>query len=311
MKLNIKSAAHTFDTDFQPNDTPNPDEELDNSRWFSLIFLHAGCLGVIWVGWSWFAIWVAVFLSFTRMFAITAFLPRYFSHRSFKTSRPMQFLFAVAAGTAAQRGALWWAAHHRKHHKESDNETDVHSPHTHSFLWSHMGWITSPRNFATDYDVIKDFARFPELVYLNRFNKVVPLLLGVSLYFLGDWTASRWPGLETSGWQILVWGFFISTTVLFHGTQTINSLAHIYGRRRFDTTDHSKNNLWLSLITLGEGWHNNHHYYMHSTRQGFYWWEIDPTYYGLKIMSWLGLVSDLKPVPERILEEGRIRDLEK
>lgn len=311
MKLNIKSAVHTFDTDFQPKDAPNSDKELDGSRCFSLIFLHVGCFGVIWVGWSWFALWVAVFLYFTRMFAITAFLHRYFSHRSFKTSRPMQFLFAVAAGTAAQRGALWWAAHHRKHHKESDNETDVHSPHTHSFLWSHMGWITSHRNFATDYDVIKDFARFPELVYLNRFNKVVPLLLVVSLYFLGDWTASRWPGLETSGWQIVVWGFFISTTVLFHGTQTINSLAHIYGRRRFDTTDHSKNNFWLSLITLGEGWHNNHHYYMHSTRQGFYWWEIDPTYYGLKIMSWLGLVSDLKPVPERILEEGRIRDLEK
>lgn len=311
MKLNIKSAVNTFDTDFQRKGTPNSDEELDSSRCFSLFFLHAGCLGVIWVGWSWFAIWVAVFLYFTRMFAITAFLHRYFSHRSFKTSRPMQFLFAVAAGTAAQRGALWWAAHHRKHHKESDNETDVHSPHTHNFLWSHMGWITSPRNFATDYDVIKDFARFPELVYLNRFNKIVPLLLGVSLYFLGDWAASRWPSLETSGWQIVVWGFFISTTVLFHGTQTINSLAHIYGRRRFDTTDHSKNNFWLSLITLGEGWHNNHHYYMHSTRQGFYWWEIDPTYYGLKIMSWLGLVSDLKPVPERILEEGRIRDLEK
>ena len=311
MKLNIKPAVHTFDTDFQPKDAPNSDKELDGSRCFSLIFLHVGCFGVIWVGWSWFALWVAVFLYFSRMFAITAFLHRYFSHRSFKTSRPMQFLFAVAAGTAAQRGALWWAAHHRKHHKESDNETDVHSPHTHSFLWSHMGWITSHRNFATDYDVIKDFARFPELVYLNRFNKIVPLLLGVSLYFLGDWAASRWPSLETSGWQIVVWGFFISTTVLFHGTQTINSLAHIYGRRRFDTTDHSKNNFWLSLITLGEGWHNNHHYYMHSTRQGFYWWEIDPTYYGLKIMSWLGLVSDLKPVPERILEEGRIRDLEK
>ena len=188
MKSNIKSAVHTFDTDFQAKDDPNSDEELDGSRCFSLIFLHAGCFGVIWVGWSWFAIWVAVFLYFTRMFAITAFLHRYFSHRSFKTSRPMQFLFAVAAGTAAQRGALWWAAHHRKHHKESDNETDVHSPHTHSFLWSHMGWITSPRNFATDYDVIKDFARFPELVYLNRFNKVVPLLLGVSLYF---WETGR------------------------------------------------------------------------------------------------------------------------
>jgi stearoyl-CoA desaturase (delta-9 desaturase) len=308
MKFNIKSAVHTFDTDFQPKDKPNTKKNLDGDRCFSLIFLHAGCLGVIWVGWSWFAIWAAVFLYFSRMFAITGFLHRYFSHRTFKTSRLMQFLFAAAAGTAAQRGALWWAAHHRKHHKESDNETDVHSPHTHSFLWSHIGWIASPKNFATDYDAIRDFAKYPELVYLNRFNKIVPLLLGVFLYFLGDWVAGRWPGLETSGWQMVIWGFFISTTVLFHGTQTINSLAHIYGRRRFDTPDHSKNNFWLALITLGEGWHNNHHYYMHSTRQGFYWWEIDLTYYGLKIMSWLGLVSDLKPVPARILEEGRKRD---
>ena len=308
MKLDIKSAVHTFDSDFQPKDNSGSEGKLDIARCFSLIFLHAGCLGVIWVGWSWFAVWVAVFLYFTRMFAITAFLHRYFSHRTFKTSRFMQFLFAAAAGTAAQRGALWWAAHHRKHHRQSDQETDVHSPYTKGFWWSHIGWIASPKNFATDYDEIKDFAKYPELVFLNRFNKIVPILLGIGLYFLGSWVAVSWPGLETSGWQMVVWGFFISTTVLFHGTQTINSLAHIFGSRRFDTQDQSKNNFWLSLITLGEGWHNNHHYHMHSTRQGFYWWEIDPTYYGLKIMSWLGLVSDLKPVPDRVLEEGRKRD---
>lgn len=135
--------------------------------------------------------------------------------------------------------------------------------------------------------------------------------MAAGLYFLGDWAGAKWPSLQTNGWQILIWGFFISTTVLFHGTSTINSLAHIYGKQRFDTGDQSRNNFWLSLVTLGEGWHNNHHYYMHSTRQGFYWWEIDPTYYGLKIMSWLGLVYDLKPVPARVLDEGRNIDPEK
>ena len=223
----------------------------------------------------------------------------------------MQFLFAVAASTAVQRGALWWAAHHRRHHNESDQEKDVHSPHTHNFIWSHIGWIASPKNFATDYDSIKDFAKYPELVFLNRFNKLVPAVMAAGLYFLGDWAGAKWPSLQTNGWQILIWGFFISTTVLFHGTSTINSLAHIYGKQRFDTGDQSRNNFWLSLVTLGEGWHNNHHYYMHSTRQGFYWWEIDPTYYGLKIMSWLGLVYDLKPVPARVLDEGRNIDPEK
>lgn len=245
------------------------------------------------------------------MFAITAFLHRYFSHRTFKTSRFMQFLFAIATSTAVQRGALWWAAHHRKHHQESDQEKDVHSPHIHNFVWSHIGWIANPKNFATDYDAVKDLSKYPELVFLNRFNKLVPGLMAIGLYFLGNWTANHWPSLETSGWQTVVWGFFISTTILFHGTATINSLSHLYGNKRFDTGDHSRNNFWLSIITLGEGWHNNHHHYMYSTRQGFYWWEIDPTYYGLRIMSWLGLIYDLKPVPKRVLEEGRQIDSSK
>jgi len=311
LKTNFKSALRTFDSEYRDELNEEDSHSLDPARCFSLVFLHLGCLGIIWVGWSWFAVILALTLYFTRMFAITAFLHRYFSHRTFKTSRLMQFLFAVAASTAVQRGALWWAAHHRRHHNESDQEKDVHSPHTHNFIWSHIGWIASPKNFATDYDSIKDFSKYPELVFLNRFNKLVPAVMAVGLYFLGDWAGAKWPSLQTNGWQILIWGFFISTTVLFHGTSTINSLAHIYGKQRFDTGDQSRNNFWLSLVTLGEGWHNNHHYYMHSTRQGFYWWEIDPTYYGLKIMSWLGLVYDLKPVPARVLDEGRNIDPEK
>jgi len=304
MKLSIKSVAHTFDTGFQSNKGNKADERLDFARCFSLVFLHAGCLGIIWTGWSWFAVIIAITLYFIRMFAITAFLHRYFSHRTYKTGRFMQFLFAVATSTAVQRGALWWAAHHRKHHQKSDQKQDVHSPHTHSFFWSHIGWIASPKNFSTDYDAIKDFAKYPELVFLNRFNKLVPAIMAVCLFSLGNWAATMWE-LKTSGWQIVVWGFFVSTTALFHGTATINSLAHLYGQQRFETGDQSRNNFWLSLITLGEGWHNNHHHYMHSARQGFYWWEIDLTYYGLKIMSWLGLIYDLKPVPQHILDEGQ------
>ena len=304
MKLNLKSAIHWFHADFKAADKDTSDDRIDYARCFSLIFIHVGCLGIFWVGWSWAAVSIALFLYFTRMFAITAFLHRYFSHRTFKTNRFFQFIFAVIASSAMQRGALWWAAHHRKHHKESDTEKDVHSPHTKSFLWSHIGWITSRKNFLTDYTAIKDFARYPELVFLNRFNKLIPLLLGVLLFVSGEWLSLNAPSLNTNGWQLIVWGWFISTTVLLHGTSTINSLSHLYGKKRFDTGDESRNNFWLSLITLGEGWHNNHHYYMHSARQGFYWWEIDITYYGLKIMSFIGIIHDLRPVPKHILDQG-------
>ena len=263
MKLNLKSAIHWFHADFKAAYNDTSDDSIDYARCFSLIFIHLGCLGLFWVGWSWTAVSIALFLYFTRMFAITAFLHRYFSHRTFKTNRFFQFIFAGIASSAMQRGALWWAAHHRKHHKESDTEKDVHSPHTKSFLWSHIGWITSRKNFLTDYKTIKDFARYPELVFLNRFNKLIPLLLGVLLFVSGEWLSLNAPSLNTNGWQLIVWGWFISTTVLLHGTSTINSLSHLYGKKRFDTGDESRNNFWLSLITLGEGWHNNHHYYMH------------------------------------------------
>jgi len=305
MKFELKSVIRWFDSGYQSAEHGNVEDHVDIARCISMIILHIGCLGVIWVGWSWFAVTIAVLLYFARMFAVTGFLHRYFSHRTFKTNRLMQFIFAVLASTAVQRGALWWASHHRKHHQESDTQNDVHSPHADSFIWSHIGWITSTKNFSTDYKRVRDFAKYPELVFLDRFDVLVPMLMGVGLYFIGELVGMTWPSLATAGPQLLVWGFFVSTTFLFHGTSTINSLAHIFGKQRFSTGDKSKNNFWLALITLGEGWHNNHHYYMHSARQGFYWWEIDPTYYGLRIMSWLGMIHDLKPVPQRVLELGR------
>jgi stearoyl-CoA desaturase (delta-9 desaturase) len=264
----------------------------------SFVILHVGCLGVIWTGWSWFAVGSAVFLYFIRMFAVTGFYHRYFSHRTFSTSRGWQFVLALWGATCVQRGALWWAYTHRHHHQHSDDEDDKHSPRQHGFLWSHVGWITSTKNFPTDYSRVKDLAKFPELVFLNRFDTLVPIASAVLLFILGKVLEVYAPGLHTSGGQMLIWGFFISTTALFHGTSCINSMAHVWGGRRYETGDDSRNSFVLSLITLGEGWHNNHHKHMTCTRQGFYWWEIDITYYLLKMMSWTGLIWDLRPVPK-------------
>jgi len=277
-------------------------------RVMPFVFLHAGCLGVIWVGASAFAVWTAVALYFIRMFAVTGVHHRYFSHKTYSTSRFGQFLLALFAGTTVQRGSLWWAYHHRHHHQHSDEAEDAHSPHVHGFWWSHIGWITSRRNFPTDYSKIKDLAKFPELVWLNRFDLVVPILFATAIFSLGALLEAYAPALGTSGGQLLVWGFFISTTFLFHGTGCINSMAHLMGRRRFKTSDDSRNSAILAFITLGEGWHNNHHRYQSSTRNGFYWWEIDPTYYGLKLLASTGFIWGLKAVPQSVLDEGAHAD---
>jgi stearoyl-CoA desaturase (delta-9 desaturase) len=264
------------------------------------------CLGVFWVGWSGIAVTVAIALYVIRMFAITGFYHRYFSHRSFETSRWAQFLFAVWGNSAVQKGPLWWAAHHRHHHRHSDKETDVHSPHTSGFFWSHIGWITCKGNFTTNLKAVPDLAKFPELRFLDRFETTVPILLATSLFGLGSLLQILAPQLETTGPQLLIWGFFISTIVLFHGTCTINSLAHLMGRKRYRTSDESRNSLFLALITLGEGWHNNHHHFSASVRQGFYWWEIDITYYVLYLFSRIGLIWNLTPVSEATRNIGRV-----
>lgn len=279
---------------------------VDWGRVVPFIFMHVMCLGVLWVGWSWTAILVAVGLYLIRMFAITGFYHRYFSHRTFKTSRKGQFVFAILGSTAIQRGPLWWAAHHRHHHRNSDLPSDRHSPQQHGFLWSHMGWFTARANFRTDLRVVRDLAKFPELCFLDRFDVIVALALALALYGGGAVLAVVTPTLGTSGIQLLIWGFFVSTVVLYHATYTINSLAHKIGRQRYATGDKSGNSFLLAAITLGEGWHNNHHHYPMTVRQGFYWWEFDPTYYVLKLLAWTGVIWDLKPVPSHIRNARRL-----
>ena len=281
-------------------------QKVDWLRIVPFIFLHLMCLGVIWVGWSWTALTTALLLYLVRMFAITGFYHRYFSHKAFKTNRFWQFVFGALGNTSVQRGPLWWAAHHRHHHRYTDQEQDVHSPIRHGFWWSHIGWLTSGFNFPTRYKFVAEWARFPELRWLNRFDTVIPIVLALALYLFGDILARFAPRLGTNGLQMLIWGFFISTAVLLHATLTINSLDHMIGSRRYNTADTSRNNALLALITLGEGWHNNHHHYAVSARQGFFWWELDITCYLLVLLSWLGIVSDLRPVPEHVRHRNRI-----
>jgi len=279
--------------------------QIDWLRAAPFVGMHLACLGVFVVGVSRTALLVALTLYVLRMFAITAFYHRYFAHRTFRTSRAVQFTFACIGASCVQRGPLWWAAHHRRHHQHADTERDPHSPRLQGFLWSHMGWFLTPEGFRTDWQRIPDFARYPELRWLDRWDVLVPVALAAGLFGAGALLAHFAPDLGTSGGQLLVWGFFVSTVVLFHVTVTINSLAHRFGSRRFPTRDDSRNNLLLALLTFGEGWHNNHHFFPGSARQGFRWWELDLTFYGLKIMAALGLVQGLKGVPARVRDAGR------
>jgi stearoyl-CoA desaturase (Delta-9 desaturase) len=271
------------------------------------VLLHLACFALIWVGWSWFAVGFAVFLYAVRMFAITAFYHRYFAHKSYQTSRAVQFLFALIGATAVQRGPLWWAAHHREHHIHSDQVPDAHSPVQHGFLWSHIGWFLSRSNFATKFDRVKELAKFPELRFIDRFDVLVPILLAVSIFILGETLAYHMPHLETDGWQLLVWGFVISTIALYHATFSVNSLSHAWGKRRYKTRDHSRNNFFIALLTLGEGWHNNHHHFPGAAKQGFYWWEIDFTYYGLRALAACKLIWNLREVPIQIRESKKYK----
>ncbi|HBZ45982.1 MAG TPA: acyl-CoA desaturase [Stenotrophomonas sp.] len=293
-----------FDTGAAAPAARGSGNRVDWLRAIPFVGMHLACLAVIWVGVSWVAVGVALALYAVRMFAITAFYHRYFAHRTFRTSRVVQFVFALIGAASVQRGPLWWAAHHRNHHRHTETAADPHSPTVHGFWWSHMGWFLTTEGFRTDWARIPDLAKYPELRWLDRFDTLVPVALAVALYGLGALLEHVAPGLGTSGGQMLVWGFFISTVVLFHATVTINSLAHRFGSRRFNTGDDSRNNLWLALLTFGEGWHNNHHFFPGTVRQGFYWWEVDITWYGLRAMAALGLVRDLKPVPAWVLAKA-------
>jgi stearoyl-CoA desaturase (delta-9 desaturase) len=263
-------------------------------NWLTIPFWGVHVLAIVGlaiVGWSWTGALLCLAIYVPRMFFVTAGYHRYFSHRSYKTSRWFQFVLAFGAEMTAQKGVLWWASHHRTHHRHSDERGDLHSAKLDGFWWSHMGWILADGLEGTDLSRIRDFAKYPELRWLNRWWMVAPIALGVATYLIG-------------GFFALVWGFAACQVLIWHGTFTINSLSHLWGRRRYTNTgDDSRNNPVLAAITLGEGWHNNHHYYQSSARQGFYWWEFDVTYYVLRALAAVGLVWDVRGVPDHVRDQ--------
>jgi stearoyl-CoA desaturase (Delta-9 desaturase) len=271
-----------------------PDEHPNWRSSVPFLLAHLAPLAIVFTGVTAKAVILGVVLYVVRMFFITAGYHRYFAHRSYKLGRVAQFVMAFGGTTAAQKGPLWWAANHRIHHRESDTEADVHTP-LKGFWHSHVGWILADRHGPTDLDGIRDFAKFPELRFLNKHDWIGPWTLGVASFLI-------------AGWSGLVVGFFCSTILLWHATFAVNSLAHVFGRRRYATTDTSRNSLLIALMTGGEGWHNNHHYYAPSCRNGFFWWEWDPSFYILKVLSWLGIVKDMKTVPAWARDANRVKE---
>jgi len=264
--------------------------------------MHAACLLAFWVGVSWPAIAVCFVLYWVRIFSITAGLHRLLAHASFKTSRWFQFVLAWGATMSVQKGPLWWASLHRHHHANSDEEHDIHSPVQDGFWHAHVGWILSRQWEATMWKLIPDLAKFGELRWMNRYHLVPGLVMGAACWALGAWLERTHPALGATGAQVFVWGFFVSTVLVYHATFTINSLAHVYGTRRYETKDTSKNNWLMAVFTMGEGWHNNHHFAPSSERLGFFWWEVDLAHYVLVALSWVGVVWDLKKPPRRAYE---------
>lgn len=270
------------------NRTADPRDRIHWLKSLPFVVVHAVAIATPFVApisWRWIAL--AIGLYYLRMFALTAGYHRYFSHRAYRTGRAFQFVLAFLGASAAQKGPLWWAAHHRDHHRYSDTPEDIHSPLERGFWWSHVGWILATRYDETKLERVKDLARFPELRWLDRWHGVAPAALVAALWLAG-------------GVPAVLWGFCVSTTLLWHGTFFINSLAHVFGRRRYETSDGSRNSFLLALATMGEGWHNNHHFYPGTANQGWFWWELDLSYLVLRGLGAVGVVRELRTPPARV-----------
>lgn len=266
--------------------------------YFFYVLWHLACLLVLWTGISWRAVILCAVSYLVRMFAMIAGHHRYFSHRSYTLSRPVQFLLALVGTTSGQRGLLWWVASHRYHHLHSDVPDDIHSPVFQGFAYAHSGWFLDLKNRDAKLEYVPDLAKYPELVWLSDWAVVPTLAYGALLWAIF--------GLEG-----LAWGFFVSTILVWHGVHALSSFAHTPGgSRRYPTPDYSRNKWYISLFAFGDGWHNNHHYYPAAARHGFRWYELDPAYYLLKVLSWIGIVRDLKIAPEAIVR-GEIPGLQR
>jgi len=273
------------------------------------VFLHVGAIGVFFVPFDISLLVFTVITYFVRMLAVETGYHRYFSHKAYKTSRIYQFFLAFLAQTSGQKGVLWWAMHHRHHHRHADTPEDIHSPLHKSFWGAHFSWVLEDKNLDTDLNKVRDLAKYPELVFLNKYHYIPTLSFLAFTYYIGEYS-SLMPNVN--GAQAVLWGFFLSTLIMYHITMTVNSVVHdkrFKGSRRFKTNDLSRNNAWLAVPLVGAAWHNNHHKCPGAGRAGFYWWEIDLAHYLLCGLKSIRVVWNVKQVPKRVLEEGRRLDL--
>lgn len=303
------SAADLHPERTQPQRTPSrlPRWAIMVRRYSPFASIHLAIISIFFVQFSWGLLWATAFTYAFLMVGMSGWMHRYFSHRTFRTSRAFQFIMAFWAGCAAQRGTLWWAAHHRRHHAFAETVDDPHSPIMLSFWRSHMAWIFEDAHQPSNYKWVRDLARYPELRFLDTWYWTPPIVFWSCFALFGAW----WGGHNGMGaWSgavaMMAWGPVLGTILAYHATFCINSVTHLWGTRRYDTGDDSRNVSWLSYINFGEGWHNNHHYYPHSANLGFHWWQFDPTYYLILLAEKVGLVWDVKKAPLRAVE-GQVR----
>ena len=266
-----------------------------------MLGFHLACLAAFFVGFSWAA--VAIFFVFyvIKGMGVTTGFHRLLAHRSYKTNRFVQFLLALAGSMAVQGGPLWWVAHHREHHAETDTDLDIHSPVTKGMWQAHMGWMMTDEAFNEKGTNSRDLHKFPEIKFLQRYYVWILVAQIVFLFGLGAGLNALYPQLATSGLQFVVWGFFISTVFTWHVTFMVNSVCHRWGAQPYDTGDASTNNVFIGILAFGEGWHNNHHHYPNSARHGLRWWQADVTYMLIRALEIVGLASDLK-LPKELRE---------
>jgi stearoyl-CoA desaturase (delta-9 desaturase) len=259
-----------------------------------MVSMHLACFAVYFSGFSWPALWVALIMYVVKGMGVTTGYHRLLAHRSFKTNRIVQFLLTFAGGLAMQGGPLWWVAHHRSHHRDTDKIDDIHSPVTKGMWQSHMGWMMSNNAFHEQGSNARDLYNYPELKLLQRHYVWILIFQVFALYSLGYGWASWFPESGASGLQFLVWGFFVSTVFTWHVTFSVNSICHRWGARDYDAGDASTNNVVIGFLAFGEGWHNNHHFYPSSARHGLRWWQFDPTWILIRGLCLLGLASEPK-----------------
>ena len=257
-----------------------------------LVGVHLALVGLFFVPVTWTA--VILFIVVTRISGtgITVGFHRYLAHHAFKTSRWFQFALTAAGCVAMQKGPLWWCVFHREHHKHSDEPGDVHSPVLDGFWYAHFGWLVTQDLSQPNHDNVRDLARFPELVWLDRLWMVPGILVATACYLI-------------DGRSGLLWGFCLGTAVVFQVTFLVNSAGHLWGSQRFDTGDGSRNNFVIGVLAMGEGWHNNHHRAPTSARHGFAKYEVDLAYLIIKTFRALGLVWGVRQPPEAAMDAAR------